>query len=282
MEHNKTIVIVGATGMLGSMLQQCLVGYTVVGLTHADIDITQLDTVRRVLSSYQPDIIINAAAFTAVDDCETKFDLAMAVNGTGPSYLAQVAKELDAWLIHYSTDYVFAGDQSTGYSEDYPTIQPVNAYGQSKAAGEVAIQQLGDDRWKKYYIIRTAWLYGPGGKNFVDTMLALAKTHPTLTVVNDQHGSPTYTKDLAKATRYLIEHNLPAGVYHVTNAGSCTWYEFATTIFKLTNTSVTVQPCTSAEFPRPATRPHYSILLNTKLPPARPWADALADYLLQS
>lgn len=275
----KKLLIIGASGMLGSMLKHVLQRYNPIGWTHTDLDITKADAVQERISKLKPDIIINAAAYTAVDNCEIHRDIAMLANATAPQHLAMTAKAIDATLIHFSTDYIFNGQEQEGYREDYNNIDPINVYGESKAAAEQAIQQLGDGSWNKYYIIRTAWLYGPNGKNFVDTMLQLSKDKPEIKVVNDQHGSPTYTQDLAEQVKYMIEQTVPFGIYHVTNNGTCTWYEFTQEIFKQAGATTKLIPCTSAEFPRPAKRPEYSILLNTKLPPLRSWQEGLKEYL---
>ncbi|MFA6475513.1 MAG: dTDP-4-dehydrorhamnose reductase [Patescibacteria group bacterium] len=277
MDKNTTIVLFGGNGMLGRALQVALTGYHLISLKHYDVDITNKTKVLEKISEIKPDIIINAAAYTKVDDCETNQEIAMLVNGRAPEFIAQAARAANASLVHYSTDYVFSGTKPTGYSETDQPDKPVNVYGASKLAGERAVQQ-----WEKSYIIRTAWLYGQHGPNFVDTMLKLADSKPELTVVNDQHGSPTYVVDLAEATLELLESNQAFGIYHRTNNGTCTWYEFAQEIFKQTKRTIMVKPCASEAFPRPAHRPNYSILLNTKLPALRSWQDALADYLATS
>ncbi|MBI4406918.1 MAG: dTDP-4-dehydrorhamnose reductase [Candidatus Kerfeldbacteria bacterium] len=271
-----TLVLFGGNGMLGQALQQALSGHTLHVLTHHEVDITDAAAVDRALQTIRPDYLINAAAYTKVDDCETQQELALRSNGLAPGILAVAAKQHGCTLIHFSTDYIFSGTKPEGYQESDSPDQPVNYYGQTKLAGEQAIRAAG---LKEYYIIRTAWLYGAHGINFVDTMLTLAKTKSQLQVVNDQHGSPTYTVDLAVATKQFVEQALPYGIYHLTNTGDCTWYEFATEIFRQAKLPVRVEPCTSAAFPRPAKRPTYSILLNTKLAPLRPWQAALADYL---
>lgn len=275
------VVILGANGLLGTYLRAALAVYQPVALTHAEIDITNAVNVQTILAQLQPDIIVNAAAYTAVDKCETERATAMTVNGIAPGYLAATAQSLNATFIHYSTDYIFAGDRAEGYPEDWSDQHPVNVYGESKLAGERAIALHCTSGWQKAYIIRTAWLYGAFGTNFVDTMLKLAEQRSELQVVNDQHGSPTYAADLAAQTRFIIEQQLPFGNYHCTNSGVCTWFEFAQTIFTLAKKAVTVTPCASSQFPRPAARPAYSILLNTKLPALRSWQEALADYLYQ-
>lgn len=273
------ILITGANGMLGHMLAKVLSHHDLLLVDRSQLDITHQSQTLAYIQEHQPEVIINAAAYTAVDDCETHEDSANQVNGEGPRHLAQAAKAVNATLIHFSTDYVFNGEQSAGYDEQYTQIDPVNAYGRSKALGEKYIQETADDTWNKYYIIRTAWLYGPDGNNFVDTMLKLADEKDELKVVNDQHGSPTYTKDLADQVAYIITQHPTPGIYHATNSGSCTWFEFAQEIMKLGHKTVNVTPCTSEEFPRPAKRPTYSILLNTKLPPIRNWQEALKEYI---
>ncbi|EKD76454.1 MAG: hypothetical protein ACD_43C00107G0008 [uncultured bacterium] len=278
--NQNKIVIIGR-GLLGQALATALQEFKPIILTHRDLDITKQAQVDEVLGQLAPDVIINAAAYAKVDQCETERALAMQVNSVAPRYLAMAAKRQDAYFIHYSTDYVFSGKQAAGYPETANDFAPINTYGESKLGGEQAIQQVADSTWQKFYIIRTAWLYGGGGTNFVDTMIALGKQRSELKVVNDQHGSPTFTQDLAEQTRQLIEQRLAGGIYHCTNSGHCTWFEFAQAIFALNHQTVQVLPCTSAEFPRPAQRPAYSILLNTKLPAMRPWQSALADYINQ-
>lgn len=265
--------------MLGSALRRVLANDTVLAPLHSAVDITQRDAVLQFIDQAKPDVIINAAAYTKVDDCETNVAVAQQVNGQAPGFMAEAAQQCGARLFHYSTDYVFSGTKQSGYTEVDQPDQPVNAYGASKLLGEQMIQQCLPDR---HYIMRTAWLFGRGGQNFVDTMLRLGRTKPALQVVNDQHGSPTFTEDLAKVTRALMEGVLPGGIYHVTNSGVCTWYEFAQEIFRLAQLPVSVTPCTSAEVPRPARRPTYSMLINTKTPPLRSWQTALADYITSS
>lgn len=273
---NNKILLFGAHGMLGRALQTAYQQYAVTAVGHSEVDIADLEAVTALVDKVRPHYLVNAAAYTQVDACETNRALALRSNGQAPGVLAAVAKQSGCTLIHFSTDYIFSGTKATGYIETDLPDQPVNYYGQTKLAGEQAIVQSG---LKQFYIIRTAWLYGAHGKNFVDTMLQLARTQNHLQVVNDQSGSPTYALDLATATCQFIAGAVPYGIYHLTNAGSCTWYAFAKTIFQQAKLSVTVEPCTSDEFPRPAKRPTYSMLLNTKLAPLRPWPEALAAYL---
>jgi dTDP-4-dehydrorhamnose reductase len=272
------ILIIGATGMLGTDLVKTFKNHDVTAWGSKDIDITDFQEVDSKIKALKPEVVINAAAYTAVDDCEINRDLAMKVNGEGPGNLAKVCSAINAILVHYSTDYIFNGQKKDGYNEDYNEIAPLNVYGESKALGEKLIRE----NCKKYYILRIAWLYGKNGKNFVDTMLKLGKEKPQLKVVNDQHGSPTYTADVAQRTKKILEAIKPNfGIYHATNSGNCTWYEFTKEIFRIKNISVKVAPCSTEEFPRPAKRPAYSILLNTKLPPMRSWQEALGEYLNQ-
>lgn len=280
MSSAKTTLIIGAKGMLGQDLVKVFSAdknYDVIAWDLENLDITNKNDVFEKIGKLKPKIIINAAAYTDVDRCEdmAKKDLCMKVNGEAVGYLASCASKLNAILVHYSTDYVFSGKKQEGYKEDEKEIAPINFYGKSKALGEKKLKE----NTKKFYLIRTSWLYGKGGRNFVDTMLKLSKTKKELKVVNDQHGKPTYTLDLAKKTKELIDKNLPYGIYHITNEGETTWFSFAKKIFELAKINVKVIPCTSAEFPRPASRPAYSSLINTKLSPLRPWKEALKEYL---
>jgi dTDP-4-dehydrorhamnose reductase len=259
--------------MLGHDLAEVFKDYSpIIG----DIDITDKKEVYQKIALLKPEIVINAAAYTAVDDCQTNKELAMAVNGYALEYLAKACKDCRAILVHYSTDYVFDGKNPSGYKEDDRPGIPVNVYGQSKLLGEELLMKNTD----KFYLLRTAWLYGKNGKNFPKTILHLAKERDTLRVVNDQHGSPTYTLDLAKKTKAILEASMPFGIYHTTNSGHCTWYELAKKVFELSKIKIKVEPITSKEFPTPAKRPKYSILINTKLPPMRSWEEALKEYLL--
>ncbi len=270
------IVIVGAKGMLGSMLVQVFSEHHPLAVDREEIDITNIESVRQVFREAAADVVINAAAYTNVDAAEQERDQAFLVNETGVKNLATVANETGATLIHFSTDYVFPGTEQGGYKESDAPGPAVNTYGTSKLAGERALKESGCN----FYLIRTAWLYGPNGKNFVDTMLALASKEQALNVVHDQYGCPTYTKDLAEYAKTLLEEKYPFGIYHGTNSGSASWFELAQKIFEYTsNLAVVVKPVSSTEFPRPAKRPSYSLLINTKGPKMRAWEDALADYV---
>ena len=272
------IMITGAYGMLGSDLREVLKNFELICTGSNDLDITDEGKVIDFISEKSPDLLINAAAYTAVDDCETHFDEAYAVNAVGPKNLAIACKKQDIPLVHISTDYVFDGSKRTPLVES-DKLGPQSAYGKTKLEGEKLIQENTD----KYFILRTAWLYGLHGNNFVKTMLDLAETHDEITVVNDQIGSPTYSLDLAVAITNLL-HSDKYGIYHVTNEGECSWYDFAKLIFEMSNIDVKVIPVSTEEFPRSAPRPHYSVLDNKKwnasgFVPMRDYKEALGAYL---
>ncbi len=270
------ILVVGANGMLGHDLMQLLSG-EIRGVDIGDIDITSIESVQRVLLTLKPAVIINAAAYTDVDGCETRRDLAMQVNGEGVGNLALTAREIGARLVQISTDYIFDGGKGSPYVEDDPT-QPLSVYGESKLAGELNVRLAPD-----YLIVRTQWLYGVHGNNFVETMLRLAGEKKELAVVDDQVGSPTWTVDLSLAIRALLEKGC-CGTYHVANAGYCSWNEFAKTIFAEAGMEITVRPMTTKDLDRPARRPLYStldcgkLIRDTGFRPG-PWQDALGKYL---
>lgn len=261
-EAIKTLII-GSNGMLGSDL--CKVFPDAVKLTHHDLDITDREQVIESILKIKPDVVINAAAYTNVDGCEDNKELAFQVNGYGPGYIAKACARAGAALVHFSTDYVFDGSKKEYIESDIPN--PINVYGDSKLLGEKKIVENMDD----YRIVRISWLFGIHGKNFVETMIKLSGEMDTVKVVNDQFGKPTYTMDLANKVKEIIE--LDPGIYHITNDGICSWYEFASSIID------NVVPCTSEEFQRKAKRPKYSVLVNTKTEPMRHWREALTDYL---
>jgi dTDP-4-dehydrorhamnose reductase len=270
------ILVVGAKGMLGHDLLAVLEG-DVRGMDLPDIDITSLESTRKALLTLKPRVIINAAAYTDVDGCESNADLAMQVNGEGVAHLALVAREIGATLVQVSTDYVFDGGKGSPYLPDDAT-GPLSIYGESKLAGELNARMA-----PRHLIVRTQWLYGIHGKNFVETMLKLAAERDELTVVDDQIGSPTWTRDLALAIKALVDKGC-CGTYHAANAGFCSWNEFARTIFAETGNSITVKPMTTAELNRPARRPLYSTLDCAKLTTdtgfqPQPWQEALKQYL---
>ena len=242
------------------------------------MDSTNEKKVLQVIQEKKPEIVINAAAYTNVDNCETDYDKAYLVNAIGPKNLAMACNKLNIPLIHTSTDYVFDGNKRTPLTEE-DKLGPKTAYGKTKLEGEKYIQE----NTKKYFILRTAWLFGLNGKNFVKTMLNLSKTKNELKVVNDQIGCPTYSYDLAIAIKELLNSN-KYGIYHLTNKGEISWYNFAKKIFELNNTNINIIPVSTEEFPRPAPRPHYSVLSNQKwinagFTPMRNYEDALKSYL---
>lgn len=226
-----------------------------------DLDITNLNKVEEFVSKSKPDVIINCAAYTAVDKAEEDFALARKINSDGPKNLAIVANKNDAILVHISTDYVFSGELPIQKSYTERDVKaPETVYGITKLIGEEAIKE----NTNNYYIFRTAWLYG-NGNNFVRTMLKLGKEKDEITVVSDQHGSPTYTMDLADVIKQALTKKIPYGIYHVTNLGYTTWYEFAKEIFKLANIPCDVIPVTSEAYIRPAKRPKNSKLSKDKI-----------------
>lgn len=262
----KKVLLIGADGMLGGELKERLEkNYEVYGTTLATLDITDREAVLAKAKEVNPYFIINCAAYTNVDGCETNEDLALAVNGTALANIAEAAKQEDATLIHISTDYVFPGNLPIDqiYTEDMEPA-PVSAYGRTKLVGERNAAKA-----EKYYILRTAWLYGLGGKNFVKTMLRLSKDHDVLTVVNDQHGSPTSTTTLCSIIEQVMEKEPAYGVYHSTNEGFTTWYEFTKKIFEIAGIKTEVKPITSKEYkemyPQSSDRPANSQLSKEKL-----------------
>lgn len=272
------ILITGAYGMLGSDLREILKNHELIATGFKELDIANEEKVIEFICKNSPEIVINAAAYTAVDDCETNYDDAYAVNAIGPRNLAIACNKIDIPLIHISTDYVFDGSKNTPLLED-DELGPQSAYGKTKLEGEKFIQE----NTEKYFILRTAWLYGVHGGNFVQTMLNLAKEHDKITVVNDQIGSPTFSYDLAKGISNLLNSE-KYGIYHLTNEGECSWYEFAKDIFELSKIDLKLIPVSTEEFPRPAPRPHYSVLSNEKwikagFPPMRNYKEALNEYL---
>lgn len=273
------VLITGSNGMLGHDLIDVLDGkHELIKTTSKSLDITDKDKVKDYIVNENPDIVINSAAYTDVDGCETNEEIAYKVNGEGVKNLALACKVVDCPLVHISTDYVFNGENTKPWMED-DEVGPISIYGKSKLQGEEAIESILD----KFFIIRTSWLYGINGGNFPKTMLELAKTHDTLTVVTDEIGTPTYTLDLAQAIAELIETEY-YGVYHITNSDYCSWFDFAKYIFEVKNIDVNVVPVTAEEFARPASRPHYSVLNNSHwikngFKPLRSYKEAIKDYL---
>lgn len=250
----------------------------VTALKRDELDIADAGAVFRTVAEESPDIVVNCAAYTKVDECETETDTAYSVNGYGAGNIAAACAEAGSRLVHISTDYVFDGYKKEPYIEDDLT-NPSSVYGRSKLLGEDCVRRF----CGRHYIVRTQWLFGENGGNFVKTMLRLALVGGAIRVVNDQFGSPTYTHDLAGAIHELVQR--PAyGTYHLTNAGVCSWFDLAREIFRLSGIDRDVTPCTTEEFPRPAKRPPYSALdnLHHRLAggsPLRCYGEALSDYL---
>lgn len=277
-------LVVGAQGQLGHDLMDVVAeaGHEVVGMDLPDIDITDPKSVAGALDMARPDVVVNAAAYTAVDAAEEHEATALQVNGVGPGVLAQaVVRRPGVRLVHISTDYVFDGTATTPYPEDTPT-NPASAYGRTKAVGEEEVLTTLPDRG---FVVRTAWLYGENGANFVKTMLSLASQRDTLSVVDDQRGQPTWSRDLAKQIVALMAAEAPGGVYHGTSSGETTWFDFTREIFRLAGLDPQrVQPTTTDKFPRPAPRPAYSVLGHQRwndigVPPIRDWQSALNEAL---
>jgi dTDP-4-dehydrorhamnose reductase len=272
------LVVVGATGMLGRAFQALLArdGLAFRAVDVPEIDLTDPDSVARCVAD-GVQTVVNCAAFTDVDGAETREEIARAINGEGVALLARRCRELDATLVHYSTDYVFEGHAERPYAVDHPRA-PLNAYGRSKAVGEQALEQSGC----RYLLIRTSWLYAPWGKNFVLTIRELARTRDSLKVVSDQVGRPTSAEYLAERSLALLRAG-GEGAFHVTDGGECSWFEFARSITQLTGARCRVDPCTAAEFARPAPRPQYSVLdlsrTEALIGPSRSWQENLADVL---
>lgn len=274
------VLITGANGQLGQSLLEILSakGMEVIPTDREVMDITDWEQCREYFLRCRPDAVIHAAAYTAVDRAETEPDEAYRVNAVGTRNVAAASALVDAKCCVISTDYVFDGTASAPYREFDPP-SPRTMYGRTKLAGE----QLAVSLSRRWFIVRTAWLYGPGGQNFVETMLKLAAEREYLTVVNDQFGCPTHTADLSRFLAELIqtEHY---GLYHAANSGSCSWFEFAKAILEETGMPAEIRPCTTAEYPRPAPRPGYSVLdamaIRTNgFTPLPPWRQGLKDYL---
>lgn len=276
----KKMIITGCNGQLGREMNRLYAGNTDIELINTDVDeldITSIDAVMKLVKEVNPYAIINCAAYTAVDACETNQDIAFKVNTIGPRNLAIAARETGAKLLHVSTDYVFDGTKETPYYESDP-ICPQSVYGSTKAEAEKMVQQMAD----RYFILRTAWLYGDG-KNFAKTMLRLAETNDTVKVVGDQYGTPTSAYELAKGIDSLLFSD-NYGLFHATCEGSCNWAEFAAEIFRLAGKDTKVQAITTAEYGAPANRPAHSVLENYMFKMTNgylfaDWHDAIEKYL---
>ncbi|MBB6635103.1 dTDP-4-dehydrorhamnose reductase [Cohnella thailandensis] len=274
------VAVTGAGGMLGIDMVKALEPHAeqVLAWDRAALDVTDLDAVLAMFGETRPEAVVHAAAYTKVDQAEAEPELAFKVNATGTRNVALAANKNGAKMAYVSTDYVFPGMGEKPYYE-YQETRPINVYGQSKRAGEWLAAGL----LSKLFIIRTSWLYGENGSNFVKTMLKLAEKGDPIRVVGDQIGSPTYTVDLAETIVRLLETE-KYGTYHVSNSGSCSWFEFAEKIFELTGLAVDLSAVTSDQFKRPAPRPAYSVLDHSELisngfPPMRAWEAALKEFL---
>ena len=267
--------VLGHAGMLGQDLMSALSSREVTGFDRAEFDITEIDSVKSILSGF--DVVVNCAAWTAVDDAEVNEAAALAINGEGPKNVAKVCNEIGAKLVQISTDYVFSGDATTPYAEN-SEVGPKSAYGRTKLAGEVAVR---NNLPNEHYIVRTAWLYGEHGPNFIKTMINLEKSKDTISVVNDQVGQPTWTNDLASQVITLVDSEAPAGTYHATSSGQTTWFGLTQKIFELIGADPNrVLPTTTESYPRPAPRPAYSVLGHGSwkavgMNPIRVWDEAL-------
>lgn len=276
------VVVTGAKGQLGMDLVNLLASkrYDVYGYGRNELDVTNFHQVKQVISEVKPDVVIHAAAYTKVDQAESEPDQAFLINAYGTRNVAVASEEVGAKLVYISTDYVFDGKATTPYNEFAPT-NPQSVYGKSKLAGEQFVRDL----HSKFFIVRTSWVYGKHGNNFVKTMLNLSQERDELMVVHDQIGCPTYAVDLANYILELIRTE-KYGVYHISNSGHCSWYEFAKAIFEETGIVVKVNPCTTKEFPRPAPRPAYAVFAHTALrlngfSEIRGWREALKEFILQ-
>jgi dTDP-4-dehydrorhamnose reductase len=291
--NSATVLVIGCRGQIGRelMAAQPSPGLSPIGLSHGDLDVTDRDAVRHVVARYRPMLIVNAAAYTAVDRAESERDAAFAVNSAGPGYLAQAAVDAGASLVHLSTDYVFDGAKPAAYTEDDP-VRPLGVYGASKAAGETAIRE----RLERHVVLRTSWVFGTHGTNFVKTMLRLGRERDRLQVVADQWGCPTGAADVAEAIlgiahQLLIRSRADAcGTYHFAGRGSTNWYDFAEAIFERAEPfwgrRPQVAPIATADYPTPARRPSISVLDCTRFDrtfalPRRPWTERL-DTVVQS
>ena len=282
------IWLIGCKGMLGSEVAELLEKNNIEFTgTDRQVDITDLSALEDFVKGKDISYIVNCAAYTAVDLAESNQEAALALNATGPKNIAVVAKKIGAKVIHISTDYVFDGTSTRPLKEDDP-IAPIGVYGSTKAKGEPELAANTDE----FYILRTAWLYGKAGKNFVFTMIKLMQSHDSIKVVSDQWGTPTWTNTLANVIISIIQKgNVPYGIYHCTDLGKITWYDFAVEIQKqavasglLTKTDCVVNPCTTADYPTPAKRPAYSVLDKTKIQDALgirlpAWEESLKKFL---
>lgn len=266
------ILVTGADGMLGQDLCPILekYNYNVIKTDIKTLDITDFDTAQTVINAHSPDMIIHCAAYTNVDKAEEDFETAKLINASGTENIAKICALKNIPILYISTDYVFDGKKQTPYKPD-DNPNPINNYGLTKFYGEKAILKY----CSKYFIVRTSWLYGIYGKNFVETMISLA-AKPELKVVNDQTGCPTWTVDLSNGIIKLLKNEI-YGIFHICSSGETTWYGFAKEIFNQCKLEVNLKPCTTEEFPRPAKRPKYSVMDNANI--CGDWKNGLQNYL---
>jgi dTDP-4-dehydrorhamnose reductase len=273
------LLVTGGAGMLGQavVIAATRLGHDVIALSRAELDVADAGHVRRVVAAAEPRAVVNCAAWTDVDGAEIAEAAATAVNGTGAGNVARAAAEIGARLVHVSTDYVFDGAKSEPWVESDP-VAPIGAYGRSKLLGEQEVAAA----LSEHAIVRSAWLFGAGGRNFVDTMLALGPERDEVSVVTDQVGSPTWTRHLAEAIIELAERRGDVGIFHAAGGGACSWYELAVEVFDRAGVRCRVLPTTSDRFARPARRPAYSVLGTERdeAPILPPWQDGLAGYLV--
>ena len=280
------VLVIGANGQLGTDLCQALPSFELIPLTHADIEIADMNSVKDVFNKYLPEVVINTAAYIRVDDCESNPDKAFLVNAIGARNVAVAAQELGAKLVHISTDFIFGGEPEPGntpYTE-FDAAVPLNIYGKSKLAGENLVQHL----CTKHFIVRISGPFGVAGAsgkggNFIETMLKLAKEQDRLPVITDRVFSPTYTRDSARKIAELINTEY-YGIFNIANHGSCSWYEFTKEILKLVDLKTIIIPITSDQYPQKAKRPSFSVLDNYHLrllgmDDMPPWQEALKDYM---
>ena len=276
--QNDKVLILGAKGMLGGQLLKVF-GARAIGWDRQECDVTDFEDTKARLARLKPDVVINCVAFNDVDGAEDKVEAAYSLNVAAVGNLAAVCKGLDIPLVHFSTNYVFDGKAGEYQEQDEPNPQSI--YGKTKHQGEIELAKSTD----KFYLVRTSVLFGPKGeselskKSFVDLMLDLAEKSGTVKAVKDETNSLTYAPDLAEAVRQLVDDKKPYGVYHITNSGQASWYDFAAEIFKLAGKTVELVPVSASEFARKAARPTKAVLLNTKLAALRPWQEALKDFL---
>jgi dTDP-4-dehydrorhamnose reductase len=268
------ILITGSKGQLGRELPEILLdrGHEVVALSRRDLDVSDPTAVDQRIEGNPPELVINTAAFTNVDACEAEGQLGYLINALGPRNLAQSCERVGCELLHVSTNYVFDGRSDRPY-EPFDPPHPISAYGRTKLAGEEYVKHLS----KRWYVVRSAGVYGEG-HNFVRTMLRVAREREVLKVKDDEFISPTHARDLAEGIADVVETGL-YGLYHLTNSGSCSWYEFSREIFSICGIEVEVVPVSSSEYPLPAPRPANGVLSSLGSPPLRHWREALADYL---